>query len=307
MWLHSGKFVRPELKKSASVDMSNTSVASSSTSSDEIRGNESENSPVISNAEPTLMSVRHDGVGHAHTGLNATHINTMGWLPYGLPPGYVPSMVTQGLHVPLYSTFQNPLYQNPYGMSNVSVSGVSDRKSVCNLNIPSVNIEITLILSLSTRSIYTPPISNPLSVTELLLLSVAPISSAAGVTDPSPSSLASYGLPPPPHPTLTPELHRASNPNPRTSSCFQPLLRRSLHRRSLRLKASVVLTLSLKMSRRGSRIVYVGNLPGDIREREVEDLFSKNCITLTKENVKGIIMILELVAERLKLREEGNN
>ncbi|KAL4300171.1 hypothetical protein AHAS_Ahas17G0174200 [Arachis hypogaea] len=29
------------------------------------------------------------------------------------------------------------------------------------------------------------------------------------------------------------------------------------------------------MSRRGSRIVYVGNLPGDIREREVEDLFSK--------------------------------
>ncbi|KAL1336977.1 hypothetical protein AAHE18_01G053700 [Arachis hypogaea] len=45
------------------------------------------------------------------------------------------------------------------------------------------------------------------------------------------------------------------------------------------------------MSRRGSRIVYVGNLPGDIREREVEDLFSKNCITLTKENVKGIIMV----------------
>ncbi|KAL1312659.1 hypothetical protein AAHE18_16G054100 [Arachis hypogaea] len=29
------------------------------------------------------------------------------------------------------------------------------------------------------------------------------------------------------------------------------------------------------MSRRGSRTVYVGNLPGDIREREVEDLFSK--------------------------------
>ncbi|QHO39222.1 Protease Do-like 2 [Arachis hypogaea] len=45
------------------------------------------------------------------------------------------------------------------------------------------------------------------------------------------------------------------------------------------------------MSRRGSRIVYVGNLPGDIREKEVEDLFSKNCITLTKENVKGIIMV----------------
>ncbi|KAG4989573.1 hypothetical protein JHK82_031893 [Glycine max] len=30
-----------------------------------------------------------------------------------------------------------------------------------------------------------------------------------------------------------------------------------------------------KMSRRSSRTVYVGNLPGDIREREVEDLFLK--------------------------------
>ena len=29
------------------------------------------------------------------------------------------------------------------------------------------------------------------------------------------------------------------------------------------------------MSRRSSRTVYVGNLPGDIREREVEDLFVK--------------------------------
>jgi len=27
------------------------------------------------------------------------------------------------------------------------------------------------------------------------------------------------------------------------------------------------------MSRRWSRTIYVGNLPGDIREREVEDLF----------------------------------
>ncbi|QHO25108.1 Phosphomevalonate kinase [Arachis hypogaea] len=117
---------------------------------------------------------------------------------------------------------------------------VTDGKSV-------LNIEITLILSLSTRSIYTLPISNelvPLSVTELLLLSITLASSAAvaaaDVTDLSPSYLASHGLPPPPHPTLTPELRRASNPNSRTSSHFQPLLRRSL-----RLKASVVLTLSL--------------------------------------------------------------
>ncbi|KAL2597866.1 hypothetical protein AAZV13_11G189500 [Glycine max] len=34
------------------------------------------------------------------------------------------------------------------------------------------------------------------------------------------------------------------------------------------------------MSRRSSRTVYVGNLPGDIREREVEDLFLKVFIQL---------------------------
>ena len=37
------------------------------------------------------------------------------------------------------------------------------------------------------------------------------------------------------------------------------------------------------MSRHWSRTIYVGNLPGDIREREVEDLFYKvgnsfNCL-----------------------------
>lgn len=30
-----------------------------------------------------------------------------------------------------------------------------------------------------------------------------------------------------------------------------------------------------RMSRRWSRTIYVGNLPGDIREKEVEDLFYK--------------------------------
>lgn len=30
-----------------------------------------------------------------------------------------------------------------------------------------------------------------------------------------------------------------------------------------------------RMSSRASRTLYVGNLPGDIREREVEDLFYK--------------------------------
>jgi len=34
-----------------------------------------------------------------------------------------------------------------------------------------------------------------------------------------------------------------------------------------------------KISSRSSRTIYVGNLPGDIREREVEDLFSKVKIT----------------------------
>lgn len=33
--------------------------------------------------------------------------------------------------------------------------------------------------------------------------------------------------------------------------------------------------VSVKMSSRASRTLYVGNLPGDIREREVEDLFYK--------------------------------
>jgi RNA recognition motif-containing protein len=44
------------------------------------------------------------------------------------------------------------------------------------------------------------------------------------------------------------------------------------------------------MNRRWSRTIYVGNLPGDIREREVEDLFYKvgeliPCIIL-KRNLK---------------------
>ena len=38
--------------------------------------------------------------------------------------------------------------------------------------------------------------------------------------------------------------------------------------------------ISGKMSSRANRTVYVGNLPGDIREREVEDLFHKVCLKL---------------------------
>ena len=41
------------------------------------------------------------------------------------------------------------------------------------------------------------------------------------------------------------------------------------------------------MSRRWSRTIYVGNLPGDIREREVEDLFYKvgNLFLVIKEGI----------------------
>ncbi|RDX91954.1 Serine/arginine-rich-splicing factor SR34, partial [Mucuna pruriens] len=41
------------------------------------------------------------------------------------------------------------------------------------------------------------------------------------------------------------------------------------------LAKGVIVSRRKKMSRRSSRTVYVGNLPGDIREREVEDLFMK--------------------------------
>lgn len=44
-----------------------------------------------------------------------------------------------------------------------------------------------------------------------------------------------------------------------------------------------------KMTRRSSRTIYVGNLPGDIRLREVEDLFYK---------VPMFIMLLIIYAGR---------
>jgi len=39
------------------------------------------------------------------------------------------------------------------------------------------------------------------------------------------------------------------------------------------------------MSRRSSRTIYVGNLPGDIRLREVEDLFYKVRIRIWATNI----------------------
>jgi RNA recognition motif-containing protein len=43
--------------------------------------------------------------------------------------------------------------------------------------------------------------------------------------------------------------------------------------------------LQEKMSRRSSRTIYVGNLPGDIRVREVEDLFYKVGIHTRTTNI----------------------
>lgn len=40
---------------------------------------------------------------------------------------------------------------------------------------------------------------------------------------------------------------------------------------------------------RSSRTLYVGNLPGDVREREVEDLFYKVLILLMAPYVLGFI------------------
>ena len=53
-----------------------------------------------------------------------------------------------------------------------------------------------------------------------------------------------------------------------------------------------------RMSRRWSRTIYVGNLPGDIREREVEDLFYKvgNLFLVIKE---GICVKLYVTSRRL--------
>lgn len=44
------------------------------------------------------------------------------------------------------------------------------------------------------------------------------------------------------------------------------------------------------MSGRFSRTIYVGNLPADIRESEVEDLFYKVCIRNTAEIRESIIL-----------------
>ncbi|QHN92838.1 Serine/arginine-rich-splicing factor [Arachis hypogaea] len=52
------------------------------------------------------------------------------------------------------------------------------------------------------------------------------------------------------------------------------------------------------MSRHGSRIVYVGNLLGDIREREVEDLFSK--VASLREGVSLETKLLSRVLSRLE-------
>lgn len=53
--------------------------------------------------------------------------------------------------------------------------------------------------------------------------------------------------------------------------CVRSLIRFDL----LMFRIPILNFVKEKMSSRSSRTIYVGNLPGDIREREVEDLFSK--------------------------------
>jgi len=45
------------------------------------------------------------------------------------------------------------------------------------------------------------------------------------------------------------------------------------------------------MSGRSSRTIYVGNLPGDIRLREVEDLFYKVCLLTQLRYIYEIMMM----------------
>uniref|UniRef100_M8BWB4 Pre-mRNA-splicing factor SF2 n=1 Tax=Aegilops tauschii TaxID=37682 RepID=M8BWB4_AEGTA len=54
-------------------------------------------------------------------------------------------------------------------------------------------------------------------------------------------------------------------------SCMLP----TFHLANTAARAAVGCSKQGRMSRRWSRTIYVGNLPGDIREREVEDLFYK--------------------------------
>ncbi|MED6119713.1 hypothetical protein PIB30_014084 [Stylosanthes scabra] len=54
---------------------------------DETRGNELGNTSTSHTIEPSLSSVRHDGVGHALLRLSAAHLNSLGSPPYALLPG----------------------------------------------------------------------------------------------------------------------------------------------------------------------------------------------------------------------------
>lgn len=53
------------------------------------------------------------------------------------------------------------------------------------------------------------------------------------------------------------------------------------------------------MSSRSSRTIYVGNLPGDIREREVEDLFSKVNYSFHLDQDRILCYVMKIVFTRL--------
>ena len=77
----------------------------SSSSDDEIRGQEGENSPNPQIVE--RVNVLMVGTNHSPNGSNAMNNNFGAWLPYGLLPRYTPLIVTQGLTSLLYSMVQS--------------------------------------------------------------------------------------------------------------------------------------------------------------------------------------------------------
>ena len=70
-----------------------SNMSRSSSSDDEIRGQEGENSPNPQIVKPVNLSTT--GTSHSPKGSSAMNNNNFGvWPPYGLPPRYVPPIVT---------------------------------------------------------------------------------------------------------------------------------------------------------------------------------------------------------------------
>ncbi|MED6169010.1 hypothetical protein PIB30_017376 [Stylosanthes scabra] len=133
--------------------MSSSSASSSSTSSGETRGNALGNTSASHTTRPTLSSMRHDGVGHAHHGLNATHLNPLGGRHHmACHRGMSPWRHKDCVHVPLYSTFQNSLCQSSYIMPSNHVMSSPHVTNAKNIGTPSTTL--TTIRLQNSRSIF---------------------------------------------------------------------------------------------------------------------------------------------------------